>query len=240
MATLIFEFDFDERAEFEAESRGYLSHVKVRTDNDVVYPVLFYDPVRLVQDLDEACKSGTCFVAESGLILLRNITLRDMQAAVDRLEAEGYFDRLARCASDHIIDPANSKKTAVLTASKNAQDQDARCRDAWQRLADNCDDEMENTFCYQLFELKRFDRKLFLSLCEDMDLVLEKRAAPKENYKLLVWIISCIFRSVFSHFDKSDSYTITNFDAGMSQQWGSEYVEELRVLLEKTIDVAIE
>lgn len=95
MATLLFDYEFDEQAQFEASARGYLSHVKVRTIDNVVYPVCFYDPVRLSQDLDEECDQGNCFIAEPGMIVLRNITLPDMQAAIDRLELEGFFKRLS-------------------------------------------------------------------------------------------------------------------------------------------------
>ena len=120
------------------------------------------------------------------------------------------------------------------------QDPDARVENAWQRLADNKNDSIENTFCHELFELNNFDENLFLSLCDDMGVVLDNHAAPKENYKLLAWIISCTFRCVFSHFDKADSYTITNFDDALSRKWGAQYVDQLRDLLEKTVNAAVE
>ncbi|NHZ42968.1 hypothetical protein [Massilia aquatica] len=119
------------------------------------------------------------------------------------------------------------------------QDPDARVENAWHRLARNKNDAIENTFCYELFELGNFDEHLFVSVCDDMDVVLDNYAAPKENYKLLAWIISCTFRCVFSHFDKADSYTITNFDDALARKWGAQYVDQLRDLLEKTVNVAV-
>ncbi len=126
------------------------------------------------------------------------------------------------------------------TEPKNAQDQDAVVDAAWQRLAGNKDDDIENSFCYQLFEERRFDEQLFVALCDDMDVVLEQSHSPKESCKLLVWIISCTFRSVFSHHDKSDLYRIDNFDADMSAKWGGEYLERMRDLLDKIVNVAID
>ncbi|UOD30907.1 hypothetical protein INH39_04000 [Massilia violaceinigra] len=119
------------------------------------------------------------------------------------------------------------------------QDPDARVENAWQRLADNKNDGIENTFCHELFELNNFDEALFVSLCDDMGVVLDKHAGPKENYKLVAWIISCTFRCVFSHFDKADSYTITNFDDALARKWGAQYVDQLRDLLEKTVSAAV-
>ncbi len=91
MANLIFIYGFDERKEDEANARGYVNHVLVQIRSGNKYPVVFYDLVRLGQDLDEECKLGNRFVADPGMIVLEYITLKTMQAAVDRLEEEGFF-----------------------------------------------------------------------------------------------------------------------------------------------------
>lgn len=122
---------------------------------------------------------------------------------------------------------------------KNEKAQDVSVAIVWQRLYENKNDDIENTFCYQLFEMNYFNEGLFLDLCKDIDFVLDKNSAPKENYKLLVWIISCIFRSVFSHFDKTDRYKINNFDAEISEKWGGVYLERLRDLLDKIFCSAV-
>ena len=53
-AKLIFVREFAERDAAEARDRGYLSHVLVELDGTRLYPVTFYDGVRLQQDLEES------------------------------------------------------------------------------------------------------------------------------------------------------------------------------------------
>jgi len=91
MATLLFDYDFDERAQDEATARGYLSHVRVQLANGKIYPVIFYDHVRLGQDLEEEVNQGTEFVADPGMIILNEVTLTNMQRAIDRLELGRFF-----------------------------------------------------------------------------------------------------------------------------------------------------
>jgi len=108
------------------------------------------------------------------------------------------------------------------------------------KLLDNKNDEIEATFCYELFELNYFDEIRFADLCEDITYVLSKEMAPSANYKVLVWIISCTFRSVFSHLHKSDRYKIKNFDAEISEKWNDDYLEKLRALLADIVNVLLE
>jgi hypothetical protein len=89
---LVFACDFSEREAWEAQSRGYLSHVLVEVGGDRLYPVIFYDAVRLQQDLEESARHGRPFVADPGMIVLQEVTRPAMEKAVQRLHAEGYFD----------------------------------------------------------------------------------------------------------------------------------------------------
>ncbi len=94
MATLLFDYDFDERAQYQAHARGYLSHVRVQLTDGRRYSVIFYDHVRLGQDLEEEVKLGNGFVADPGMIVLDELTLGKMQRTVNRLELEKFFDGL--------------------------------------------------------------------------------------------------------------------------------------------------
>ena len=89
MAQLLWPEGFDERAEIEAEWRGYLSHARVRLDDGRVFSVYFVDPVRLTQDVEAARPS---MVAEVGLIVLPQITRRAMEEAVAFLAPRGFFE----------------------------------------------------------------------------------------------------------------------------------------------------
>jgi hypothetical protein len=103
-AKLVFVHGFSERDSAEARDRGYLSHVLVEIDGVRLYPVLFYDPVRLQQDLEEGLKHDRSFLAEPGMIVLPDVTLDAMQDAVQRLCREGYFDYLVPLSREKLAD----------------------------------------------------------------------------------------------------------------------------------------
>lgn len=94
MTRLVFVIPFGRNEEEEAKSRGYLSHVLVELDDGRLYPVFFYDIVRLQQDLDEEAKHGRAFVADPGMIVLSEVTLATMELAAQKLCDERYFDKL--------------------------------------------------------------------------------------------------------------------------------------------------
>ena len=59
-----------------------------------LYPIFFYDIVRLQQDLEENVKQGRIFVADPCMIVVDEITPEAMKQAVEQLGREGFFDRL--------------------------------------------------------------------------------------------------------------------------------------------------
>lgn len=89
MAEVLWPDGFDERAEVEAQWRGYLSHVRVRLDDRRVFPVCFIDPVRLSQDVETAQPP---MLAEVGLIVLPEITRRAVEEAVAFLATRRFFE----------------------------------------------------------------------------------------------------------------------------------------------------
>ena len=60
-AELLFSFEFDERAAYEVEQKGWLEQVSVGLPDGRVISVCFYDPVRLAQELDSEVKRGKPF-----------------------------------------------------------------------------------------------------------------------------------------------------------------------------------
>lgn len=91
---LVFEFGFGPREEFEAKARGYLHHVLVELPDHSKYRVVFYDNVRLTQDLEEESRQGRPFVAEPGMIVVPEVTREHMLFAVAQLYKAGYFTQL--------------------------------------------------------------------------------------------------------------------------------------------------
>jgi hypothetical protein len=92
---LSFGSPFGEREAYEAEARGYLASAVVELETGQV-PVVFYDLVRLKQDLDEECAAGRAFLAEPGLIVVDSVTMTNMEAAVLRLHEENFFESFRR------------------------------------------------------------------------------------------------------------------------------------------------
>ena len=88
---LSFEYGFDDREAYEAELRGWRSHVTVEFENGDNFPVFFYDPVALTQELQRGEQWEIPCVAEPGMIVVPSITLENMKAAVARLVGEGFF-----------------------------------------------------------------------------------------------------------------------------------------------------
>lgn len=91
---LVFDGGFDELDAFNALGAGYRGAVTVELADRSRYPVVFYDAVRLQQDLDEEAKQGTPFIAEPGMIVLSEVCLDNMKAAVTQFQKQGYFSRL--------------------------------------------------------------------------------------------------------------------------------------------------
>jgi hypothetical protein len=91
---LRFAREFSEQDAFEARSRGYLSHVLVELEGGKLYPVFFYDPTRLQQDLAEGVRCGHPFVADPGMIVVPEVSPQAMQDAADRLVEDGFFEHL--------------------------------------------------------------------------------------------------------------------------------------------------
>ncbi len=91
---LVFPDWFGEKEKWEAESRGYLSHVIVKL-NSSSYDVVFYDCVRLAQDMEyHRTEQGGGCIAEPGLIILDAVTVPNITRAVTTLVDGGYFSHL--------------------------------------------------------------------------------------------------------------------------------------------------
>ena len=91
---LVFKHPFDAAAAYDAEARGYLGYAAVELSDGTRYPVAFYDPVRLQQDLEVEASEGRAFIAEPGMIVIPEVTLGRMQDAINRLFQNGFFDAL--------------------------------------------------------------------------------------------------------------------------------------------------
>lgn len=86
---LTFKYGYDERSAFETPMKGWRGDGIVELPNGDKYSVFFYDPVRLAQDFETEK-----VIAEPGLIVIEEVNMENMVAAVEKLWKIGYFKSL--------------------------------------------------------------------------------------------------------------------------------------------------
>src|SRR4051812_7590869 len=92
---LVFAHDVDER---DMAPHGYRGDVIVEFVDGESFPVYFYEPDAIREELDARMRSGFGqFVAEPGLVVIPEITLAAMKASVSELIEVGYFTHLRPC-----------------------------------------------------------------------------------------------------------------------------------------------
>lgn len=91
--TLHFPDDWDERAEYEMPLKGHLNGATVETAEGVRFPVFFFDPVRLQQELEMESAAGRPFIAEPGMIVVSEVTRDILRQTVEALVREEFFVR---------------------------------------------------------------------------------------------------------------------------------------------------
>jgi hypothetical protein len=89
---LAFKEKFDERLAFEVSQKGWCGIAVVELPEGGRVDVFFYSPTRLAQDLETDMKAGHHYIAEPGLIVVPEVTLPYMEAAVEQLYRQGYFE----------------------------------------------------------------------------------------------------------------------------------------------------
>jgi hypothetical protein len=92
--TVLFPDGFDARGQHEAAARGYLSHVVARLEDGSFYQLVFYDVVRLQQDLADETEAGRRYLAEPNLIVVPEVTPAAIKEAVLGLWQDGFFEHL--------------------------------------------------------------------------------------------------------------------------------------------------
>src|SRR5437868_4112651 len=88
---VVFPAWYDERGEWEAESKGWLQGAELHSSHGEVYPLFFYDPVRLGQDLEREAQHGKPYIAHPGLIVIPTITREAILQAVTKLLEADFF-----------------------------------------------------------------------------------------------------------------------------------------------------
>ena len=85
-------------------------------------------------------------------------------------------------------------------------------------------DEIEGTFCYELFENSFFNEKL----CQELLVELPNINKTASSTQIIKWIISSVDTCFTSHHDDNDLYQIKNYSKKIEDKW-----KEYRQILEK-------
>ena len=93
--SLSFDCEMDDRTEWEIRQKGYFEHSLVNLPDGRTMRVFFWEPVRLLQDLEMDLSAGRTCLAEPGMIVLPELTIKNMKAAVEELYERGYFNSFA-------------------------------------------------------------------------------------------------------------------------------------------------
>ncbi|HEX5005680.1 MAG TPA: hypothetical protein VFV70_01125, partial [Hyphomonadaceae bacterium] len=83
---------FNEQAEQEAQTRGFLAGAEVELADGSRHGVHFTNASRLAYDLDEEARQGRPFVARKGLIVLQSLSRATMTNAVRALAYTDFFN----------------------------------------------------------------------------------------------------------------------------------------------------
>jgi hypothetical protein len=89
---LIFREGFTDFDKFDTPQRGYRSGVYLKHQGKC-FPLFFYSPCCLVQDLETSMKVGDNYIAEYGIVVINDVTLENMLKTTHILLDSHYFKK---------------------------------------------------------------------------------------------------------------------------------------------------
>jgi hypothetical protein len=89
---LLSRYGYEEDDMFMLDDLGCLSHAFVEIDGSALYPVYFYSSGRLIYEMKTMSERGQSFVAQTGMIVLPQISIPAIEDAIQDLCDIGYFD----------------------------------------------------------------------------------------------------------------------------------------------------
>ena len=106
-------------------------------------------------------------------------------------------------------------------------------------ILENRDDLIEGTFCYELFESRVFNEKLFFELIDGIEGYLSQKQGDgekldREMSSFLPWFVMGVMHCVICHNDNHDRYVIGDFDMS---SWYGDYEGRLGSLLNRSFEL---
>jgi hypothetical protein len=86
--------EFDDRAEYEMTQKGHLCGGEVELADGRRFPVTFFDPVRLSQDLEMTSRRGEAAFIEPALVVISEVTRDVILRTLPELVRQGFFEHL--------------------------------------------------------------------------------------------------------------------------------------------------
>lgn len=94
-------------------------------------------------------------------------------------------------------------------------------------LAKNKNDDIDDTFCYKLFEENYFDADKLQLLIN----FVSAKELDRNEADILQWIIDCVDKCFIYHHDQNDYYRITNYSNTIEDAWNNHWRAELMASL---------
>ncbi|MCB9765957.1 MAG: hypothetical protein H6739_39650 [Alphaproteobacteria bacterium] len=91
---LVFTTPFGERDAHECETRGFCDLAQAEFPDGSFVPLVFYDLVRLEQEMQARSERGQTWLAVPGLVVLPRVTRERMARAVEGMYREHFFDEV--------------------------------------------------------------------------------------------------------------------------------------------------
>ncbi|MCB9765964.1 MAG: hypothetical protein H6739_39685 [Alphaproteobacteria bacterium] len=105
---LVFAPSYGEQDARESESKGYCDRARAEYSDGSFIPLVFYDPVRLKEDVRLLSEGGRKFLGNPGLIVVKRVTQEYMERALEGVHRERFFDNLVRLPPGSRLDQRNT------------------------------------------------------------------------------------------------------------------------------------
>lgn len=98
-------------------------------------------------------------------------------------------------------------------------------------IKDNKNDLIEDTFCYELFENRIFDRDKLLELIGSVKYMSLNQLMTEEVSSIIYWIVDGVDQCFISNKDREDLYRIQNYHCRYENSWNAVWKKEILQVL---------
>ncbi|CAA0235125.1 conserved protein of unknown function [Tenacibaculum maritimum NCIMB 2154] len=100
-----------------------------------------------------------------------------------------------------------------------------------QRILDNKNDLIENTFCFELFENRIFNKSKCIDLINDAKYLKKHNLLNSSLLEVLEWITLSVEQCFISNKDITDLYKISNYQKEYELDWNLKWKKEIQEII---------